>query len=139
MIVEKPREDFLQMIAKGDLPEGSWLAVCLFIVPEWPHDLKLSTAHQKALITYGKEILSIVDDGIFAQIGWTTFFIIARDEKESLSKKFSEAIVHFQAEDDYCRLWRYTITEINDRGVQEVFTELEWQSYDAARQEGKNL
>lgn len=139
MIIEKPRDSFLQMISEEDFPSGSWLAVCLFIIPERPFQMGLSSSEQEKLVGYGKKILAVADEGFFAWISWTSYFAIIRDERPKLIKKFDMAIDQLQIENEYCRLWQYGVTEVDIRGPYKTFFDLEWQSYETARQDNKKL
>jgi hypothetical protein len=139
MIIEKPRDNFLQMILGEDFPSGPWLAVCLFILPEKLRQLGISRAEQEKLIDYGKKILAVADEGHFAWISWTTYFAIIRDEKQKLANKFNNTIAKLKPEDEDSRLWEFGIEEIDDRGPYKTFFDLEWQSYEAARQNGGKL
>jgi len=113
------------------------MAGCLFILPEKPRQLGISRDEQEKLIDYGKKILAVADEGCFAWISWTTYFAIIRDEKQKLANKFNNTIAKLKSEDDDCRLWQFGIEEINDQGPYKTFFDLEWQSYEAARQNGE--
>ena len=141
MIAEISRKDFLQMLTGEIYASGPWLAIHLFIPPEWLHELELPDP-DKGLITghvigCGREILSVLGEGLFARVGWSSYFALARGDKAALELNLNDELVRLRLDEEYCRLWRYAVVELSDRTPQDTFAELEWQSYEKARQGGK--
>jgi len=138
MITEISRKAFLELDINTMSPPRSWLAICLFILPEWLRKLNLSGA-DKARVTnvsnYGREILSDLDNGFFARIAWSTYFAIVQYDMTVINKHLEDKIIGLRSREDYCRLWRYSIVEVVNQNLYEVFYELEGSSYDKARQE----
>jgi hypothetical protein len=137
MSVEKSRSEFFQLLTEESSHSSLWMAVCLFIPPEWLHELEISSSAKGLVIAYGRKILSVTGKGFFARVGWSSYCSIVRDDKLIMEEQLENEIVHLQSEEGYCRLWRYAVTEIGDRNPLEVFSELMSQAHEKARDEGK--
>lgn len=139
MSIEKSRADFLQMLAGDEFRSGPWLAICLFMPPEWLHELRLSISDNDRIISYGRDVLSILGEGFFTRIGWTSYLSIVLGDKLTMEEKLNDEIIRLQLVDGYCGRWRYAVAEVGNQEPLVLVSKLVVASHEKAREEGKDL
>jgi hypothetical protein len=99
-MIEKPRAEFLKVLSDDSLPAGQWKAIVLAIPSEWLHSLGLSQDGADQIIGCGAEILSAIYDGIYARIGWCSYFAVSEKPEHEIRSTLAQGSAFNQYQTD---------------------------------------
>ena len=134
MMVEKPRTEFLKMLAEDSLPAGRWVAIVLAIPTEWLHERNLADDEVDRVISAGAKNLAAVGDGMYARIGWCSYFAVSRKPEDEIRARLARDMERAGAEMEECRLWRFSVEPISKmKAPVKLFTEMELNTNEEAR------
>jgi hypothetical protein len=126
MIVEKERTEFLKAVLEDNfLRDDKQLAVCLVIPQNELNKQVAADAERDCVIEQGIKILLHVDNGVYARIGWTTYFCVTQEGAEETKETIQTAIKEAALIDKNCALWTAGVAPAGNRPLQKVFEELE--------------
>jgi hypothetical protein len=126
MIIEIPRDEFLEKIQVINLPAGEWLAVCL-VITQSLRKLNILDSEMEKVIELGKHTFSGFQKGFFARIGWTTYIACINGEKENAILIINKNLNEITQKNKHCHLWRYNTANIEGIPSDKIW-ELEWKT-----------
>jgi len=133
MLSEVNRSVFLQLLQDWSVRRGGWTAVCVFIPPEHVHDHCAQAAEQ--LIDAARAALCEAPvDGIFARIGWTSYFAVTNSAGEVLCA----ALERVACPADASVHWHCAVKPIpaDSDGLLQIFQALEVSAIETVRTPG---
>ena len=126
MIIELPRDEFLQKIQVIDLPFGEWLAVCL-VITESLHKLNIPETEMNEIIEIGKQAFSRFQEGFFGRIGWTEYIACIKDKKDNAVMYIDKNLSEITHKNKHCGLWKYNIAKVEGNPSDKIW-EREWKT-----------
>ncbi len=137
------RDVFFALTDLFTLKEGLWYAVCVFIPPEWAHELNLSEESNTAMQNRVLECcVALKNTGFVSQISYLSYFLLIKsDYKEDWEKWCREKINISEKPEIPYSLWRCDsiLVEKKNYSLIDIFTSLEVDAFDKARSDPPDL
>jgi len=137
MMVEKPRAEFLRMVA-DQLSSGSWSAVVLLIPPEWLHDRNIAGDEADRIIASGVKMLLSLGDGMYARIAWCVYFAICRNAAHQIASTLKGDIARARLDDELLGLWRFSVQPLTSSPAK-LFGDMEIATHEKAIADAEKL